>query len=54
MHIIHKAQNTEDDDNKYSWKNKQFKRKGKLLVGVDDKLKADCWAIFTVFPDGAF
>ena len=46
VHLLHKAQHSQGDNNKYTWRNKELMRKGKLLVGVNAQLRNDLLAYF--------
>ena len=46
---MHKAKSSTSPDSKYSWQNNQLRRKGKLLIGVDDKLRANLLSYFHSF-----
>ena len=45
VHLIHKIKNGEAND-KYTWSNDQLKKKDKLIVGADDKLKLELLTYF--------
>ena len=46
IHLMHKLKTSTDKPSKYSWEKGQLRRKGKLVVGQDPKLKEELLSLF--------
>ena len=52
IHLIHKLQNAPDKHSHYTWQDGQLRRKNKLVVGPDVKLRKELLSLFHSSPIG--
>ena len=52
VHLLHKLKQSPDKHPKYSWQGGQLKRKGRLIIGQDPKLRDELLSLFHGSPVG--
>ena len=53
VHLLHKLKSSPNKSSKYSWQGDQLRRKRKLMVGQDPKLRDELLSLFHSSPKGA-